>query len=81
MNLLVTSRGVARCAYGELIDLTSLGDVTLCRASRVEPDEGGHWHADLSAVGGPRLGPFRRRSAAIEAETRWLDEHWLSVRG
>ena len=30
------------------------------RASHVEPDEAGRWWADLSPVGGPRLGPFAR---------------------
>ncbi len=41
----------------------------------------GRWHADLSPVGGPVLGPFGQRSAALAAETSWLDEHWLARAG
>ena len=36
-----------------------LGTLAIKRASHVEPDGLGRWHADLSPVGGPFLGPFR----------------------
>jgi hypothetical protein len=48
------------------------GDLTIRRASHVEPTEDGRWTADLSPVGGPVLGPYVRRSAALGAELEWL---------
>jgi hypothetical protein len=80
MHLLIDPHGVARCVYGETIDLAALGPLTIRRASRVEPDEDGAWWADLSPVGGPRLGPFTLRSLALAAEEDWLDHHWLLSR-
>jgi hypothetical protein len=50
------------------------------RASHVEPDDRGRWLADLSPIGGPVLGPFDRRSEALEAEVTWLEENWLRPR-
>jgi hypothetical protein len=32
-------------------------------------------------VGGPVLGPFDRRSDALEAERDWLERHWLFNNG
>jgi hypothetical protein len=75
MNLLVLPDGTAHCVYGEQIDLSSLGALTITRASHVEPDERGRWWADLSPACGPMLGPFARRSDALTAESCWLDEH------
>jgi hypothetical protein len=46
--------------------------VQIRRASFVEPDELGRWFADLSLVVGPTLGPFAKRSVALEAELIWL---------
>jgi len=77
MSVVVLADGTARCVYAEAIDLGALGDVAATRASHVEPDAGGGWHADLSPVGGPLLGPFGRRSDALAAEAAWLDRHWL----
>ena len=79
MNILIAPDGTARCVYGEAVDLARLGDVSVRRASRVEPDPEGRWHADLSPVGGPALGPFRTRSEALDAEACWLDERWLTA--
>jgi hypothetical protein len=77
MKLLVRPDGTVRAIYDEAIDLAVLGKPTIKRASRVEPDEQGRWTADLSPVGGPVLGPFDRRSEALEAERDWLERHWL----
>ncbi len=78
MNLLVTISGEFRCVYGEAIDLTTLGKVTIARGSHVEPTSDGRWTADLNPVDGPILGPFASRSEALEAETEWLDANWLT---
>ena len=77
MQLVIDAVGTTRCLYSEEIDLSSLGGVTILRASHVEPDEDGQWFADLSPVNGPLLGPFGRRTQALEAETRWLETHRL----
>jgi hypothetical protein len=78
MDLVIQLDGTVRAVYSEEIDLSSLGQPAITRASHVEPDEHGHWHADLGVVGGPVLGPFQRRSEALEAELTWLQAHWLS---
>ena len=77
MELLIEPSGPARCVYGEAIDLTQLGTLTVRRGSHVEPDNQGQWTCDLSPVSGPTLGPFPSRSQALAAETTWLSKHWL----
>jgi hypothetical protein len=77
MELLVSPTGTVQCLYGEEIDLAALGRLSIRRASHVEPDQDGQWLADLGPVGGPMLGPFRLRRQALEAEQRWLEQHWL----
>ncbi len=78
MQLLIHPGGSVQCVYSEAIDVAELGRVSISRASHVEPDMGGHWIVDLGPVGGPRLGPFSRRSDALKAEADWLNTHWLS---
>ena len=77
MELLITRAGRVRCIYAEAIPLTSLGQVTIERGSHVEPTSDGQWTADLSPVNGPVLGPFERRTDALQAEHHWLTQHWL----
>lgn len=77
MEILIAPDGSARCVYGEGLDLRLLGELEIRRASRVEPDAAGRWWADLSPVGGPRLGGYDLRSGALEAEAAWLGAHWL----
>ena len=72
MQLLIDGQGQVQCLYGELIDLATLGTMSIRRASHVEPDDNGSWWADLAPVGGPRLGPYAKRSEALQAETAWL---------
>lgn len=79
MVLIVEPGGGVRCLYSELIDLAALGRPHIRRASHVEPDAGGQWHADLSPVGGPVLGPFSSRSAALRSEQEWLETANLPV--
>ncbi len=77
MQVVVTPEGMIRYVYDETVCLNDLGAVTIRRASHVEPDDAGRWRADLRPVGGPILGPFEWRSAALAAEVAWLAEHWL----
>ena len=77
MQLVVDPAGQIRALYGEEIDLATLGHSSVFRASHVEPDQDGHWHADLRPLTGPVLGPFAHRSQALAAEVAWLEEHWL----
>jgi len=79
MQLIIEPSGMMRCIYAETIDLAALGDLTIQRASHVEPDESGAWWAELFPVGGPRLGPFAKRSDALTAEQCWLEAHWLNT--
>lgn len=49
------------------------GDIKIARASHVEPRQFlATWFADLSPVGGPKLGPFKDRQSALDAELVWL---------
>ena len=77
MELIVHADGSLRCLYDETVDLSALGQVTIRRASHVEPTHQGQWQADLSPVDGPVLGPFALRSEALAAEVEWLRRHWL----
>jgi hypothetical protein len=77
VDLFIAPGGRVRTLYNEAIDLTVLGRPRIVRASHVEPDERGRWQADLSPVGGPLLGPFATRSAALAAEAAWLTQHLL----
>ena len=77
MNLIVQPNGAIRCVYDESIELSCLGHLRISRASHVEPDQAGQWHADLSPVDGPRLGPFAHRSEALATEAAWLNQ-WLA---
>ena len=75
MEIVVSPGGVITTIYDEAIDLGAIGQRRIIRASHVEPDDRGHWFAAI--VDGPTLGPFERRSAAIDAEVRWLTQHRL----
>jgi hypothetical protein len=77
MHLIVEPTGRVRALYTEEVDLAALGRPAITRASHVEPGPDGRWSADLRPVGGPVLGPFDRRSQALEAEQDWLEMHWL----
>jgi hypothetical protein len=78
MELFIRPDGTIRCLYGEGLDLAALGPLSIARASHVEPDGEGRWHADLAPVGGPTLGPFPRRGEALAAEAAWLARHRLA---
>jgi hypothetical protein len=75
--MVIDTKGRGFCIYDEALDLAALGQLTIQRASHVEPDEQALWWADLTPVRGPRLGPFRLRTDALAAERAWLEAHWL----
>ena len=77
MDLVILPDGTVRAVYAEDINLGVLGRPMITRASHVEPDEQGHWIADLTPVSGPVLGPFCQRSQALKAEKTWLEANWL----
>ena len=81
MRVVISKQGDVRCLYQEAIDLSQLGRLTIARASHVEPDDQGRWRANLAPVNGPQLGPFARRSDALQAEQVWLDANWLTQHG
>jgi len=77
MEIVVATTGELRCVYSEAINLHELGQLSIRRASHVEPTPDGRWWADLMPVNGPILGPFVRRAEALAAELRWLEANWL----
>jgi hypothetical protein len=77
MELIVQAGGTIHCLYDETLDLSQLGQISIRRASHVEPTNQGQWQADLSPVNGPVLGPFALRSEALTAEVEWLQTNWL----
>jgi len=79
VNLVVRSDGTVEYLYDDALDLTSLGRLTITRASHVEPTGSGQWTADLTPANGPVLGPFRTRTEALHAERIWLEEHRLNL--
>jgi len=72
--IVVVAGGGVRALYSEALELAILGRIAIRRASHVEPDDAGAWSADLSPIGGPKLGPFAKRSEALAAEEAWLNE-------
>lgn len=77
MKLVIAPNGNIRTLYCEEIDLQKLGRIQISRGSYVEPNENGQWMVDLSPLSGPRLGPFSKRSKALQAEIEWIEERWL----
>jgi hypothetical protein len=77
MQAIVQPNGAIRGLYDESIDLSTVGQLSIRRASHVEPDTNGQWFADLSPIQGPILGPFPRRSDALTAESSWIEDHKL----
>jgi hypothetical protein len=75
--LIVRPGGRIVCLYTETIELSALGRLDIRRASEVEPDRSGRWFAAIRH--GLTLGPFQRRSQALEAERQWLQRRLLHV--
>ena len=64
----------AKAIYDDALSptLEALGEVSIKRASEVEPTEEGWWSANMARSGGECLGPFRLRGHALAAERDWL---------
>lgn len=73
--VVIESNGKVRFLYDDSLQDVSkaLGKTSTVRASHIDPADDGMWYADLSPVGGPKLGPFITRASAIEAEVSWLE--------
>ena len=79
MDVVVRPDGRVVAVYTEALELRALGTTTIRRASHIEPDVNGSWWADLAPVGGPKLGPYDLRSAALAAESSWLGDHLAAL--
>ena len=72
----IDSEGIVRFVWDDMFStVTDEGRCEIKRASHVEPVDGGLWEADMAPSGGPKLGVFRTRAAAIKAELSWLREN------
>ena len=65
--------------YNDDMNLEEFGKLNIKRASHVEPTDDGQWTADMSPVGGPILGPFSKRSIALEEEVKWLEANYFGA--
>ena len=70
MTLIIAPAGLVRCLYAEAIDLRSLGELHIARASRIEPDGLGNWWADLSR-------PQVLSSVPSDFEARHWRPNWI----
>jgi hypothetical protein len=78
MTFLVTDDGEVQFVHSD--DAVEVAEVlgganTITRASCVEPTPDGRWTADMAPSGGPVLGPFTTRTAALAEEREWLRVH------
>jgi hypothetical protein len=80
MILAIDNQGVCRAVYTDDCDYYAISQrVIIRRASHVEPSPDGRgWCADMSPVGGPMIGPYPTRAAALAAEVGWIETHVLS---
>lgn len=78
MIIIIEPSGQVRMIYDDdLVILTKEGQTKIIRASHVEPDFAGNWYADMSPVGGPKLGPFKLRNEALREEVAWLEANGI----
>ena len=80
-TIFIDEQGDLKFIYDDelMAELADVGQPTIRRASHVEPTTDGRWEADLSPVGGPKLGPFDFRSQALHTEAQWLEEHLAEI--
>lgn len=78
MKIRFNPDGTVVMIYTDEINIAAFGKVrSIARASHVEPTNGNQWAADMGPVGGPVLGPFAKRSEALEAEVKWIEDNIL----
>lgn len=82
VELLISLDGLTvRALYSDDFDFrdlgAELGELSIARASHVEPTLDGRWTADMGPVSGPVLGPFDTRAEALAEEVAWLKENRL----
>jgi hypothetical protein len=75
---LISPGGLVRGLYTDEVDWPALGRVRVTRASTVEFDETMQGWVVTILETAERLGPFRRRAEAIEAEVAILTGHLSS---
>jgi hypothetical protein len=79
-KVIIGKDGSMRFIYDDdMLSFADQGEVTIRRASHVEPDDNGEWVADMSPVGGPQLGPFKKRTDALAKEVDWLLEKGIPL--
>ena len=66
-------------ADGRLFRRCDPSAVVAPHGSHVEPDGNGGWKADMSPVNGPVLGPYKKRSEALQKEVEWLLAHKIPM--
>lgn len=90
-EMIIGNDGSLRMIYSDDIAeaFGGIAKVMVRRASHVEPEQVGwpltcvgslpggtvRWQADMGPSGGPTLGPFETRQAALDAEHAWLLDH------
>ena len=78
MKIRINPGGTILSLYTEDVCLNNLGNIiTIKRASHVNANCLNQWEADMGVSGGPVLGPFSKRSEALEAEITWLNKNIL----
>jgi len=71
-EIIVNEDGSVSFIYDDALAEAFSGDESETRrASHVEPVRHG-WTADMAPIGGPVLGPFTTRQAALDAEVAWI---------
>ena len=76
LRVTVSPGALVRFLYADsLCGLLNIGEATIKRGSHVEPTALNLWVADMSPSGGPKIGPFRLREDALDAEATWLLEN------
>ena len=75
MELLMTPAGSIRCVYGEAVDLSELGRLSIQRGSHVEPTSDGRWTADLSPVA---AGEIFEAGGQAQSNAYDIEMHYIS---